>query len=554
MELKEIIHHIQIDPAPQYITSIEGDIIAVNQNLAYLLDFSSTEELKIQMANHLKTEEGYALEYNRSDFLNSLKDGQIRNHLARWKKKDGSPIYLLESANLFTTETDGREYFLGTVVDISEHILTKVTHEALIESVPAALVVLSSSDDVVRINDEFSKLFGYSSQEAIGKKINDLVTTKEQLAEAKMFSQRVQSGGFIQRSTRRRKKNGTLVDVLTVGKPFFLKGEQIGIIAIYQDITHQKRIEQKLKEAKEFAELLLEVAPAGIMMLDLEKRITSWNSGAERITGMTNRDVVGKSCSIFESPVCQGECGLYSINYSKPIVDVECEISTAKGKLTILKNVVQIRDDSGKIVGGMEIFYDITERKRLELEIKEQSIRDSLTDLFNRNYFDLILNQLSTRYSRSAQAVPVSALMIDLDYFKKVNDTFGHAAGDDVLIALAEVIKQLVREDDVAIRYGGEEIVVLLPETDAENALLIAGRIKQAINDVHFEFNGKAHNQKVSIGVSTLHFGGDIPVKEKSNTKPLLREQFETLIIQSDVALYSSKNSGRDRVTAYNKN
>lgn len=164
------------------------------------------------------------------------------------------------------------------------------------------------------------------------------------------------------------------------------------------------------------------------------------------------------------------------------------------------------------------------------------SITDKLTDLFNRRYFD---ESLAKEFERSKRTeLPLSLIIFDVDKFKHYNDTNGHGPGDELLTELAVVIKNSVRNSDIPCRYGGEEFVVLCPDTNAQDALVVAERIRLAVMNHNFKFK---ENQplgfiSVSIGISCF---------PDSSTSP------ESLCANADHALYQSKENGRNRTTIF---
>jgi len=164
------------------------------------------------------------------------------------------------------------------------------------------------------------------------------------------------------------------------------------------------------------------------------------------------------------------------------------------------------------------------------LKVETLAITDSLTELFNRRHFG---NTIEKEFNRTIRyQAPTSCLMIDIDYFKKINDEYGHRAGDLVLKEIAKIIKSCIREIDTVARWGGEEFIVLLPETKQENALQAAKRILEAISN--HQFSGIPGKITVSIGLAS--------VPEASI------DTADKLIHTSDVALYEAKAKGRNRV------
>lgn len=184
---------------------------------------------------------------------------------------------------------------------------------------------------------------------------------------------------------------------------------------------------------------------------------------------------------------------------------------------------------------------------RKEIEIKNQQIQndkleelasiDPLTDCVNRRKFEELSNlelQRSSRYNKN-----LSFLMLDIDHFKSVNDTYGHAVGDEVLKHFSTVCLELARDIDVIARIGGEEFVVMLPETDTEGAYIFGERFRQQIDNSSITIDEKTIKYSVSIGISTLEIESD--------------NDIATILQRADSALYEAKKSGRNRCVIYKK-
>ncbi len=169
---------------------------------------------------------------------------------------------------------------------------------------------------------------------------------------------------------------------------------------------------------------------------------------------------------------------------------------------------------------------------RLRENLRQQTIRDALTGLYNRRFLEESLNREMARCKRNGAIF--SVLMMDVDHFKRFNDTHGHDAGDSVLRTVGRVLQESSREGDIACRFGGEEFVIVLPDTDREGAATRAGRILAAVRDLHVTHNGKALGSiTASIGLA-MH--------------PQNGETVKALIQSADKALYAAKGAGRDRI------
>jgi diguanylate cyclase (GGDEF)-like protein len=171
----------------------------------------------------------------------------------------------------------------------------------------------------------------------------------------------------------------------------------------------------------------------------------------------------------------------------------------------------------------------------LRTKLENQSIRDSLTGLFNRHFMQISLERELARAARRRQTLAI--FMLDLDHFKKFNDTFGHAAGDTVLKAVAEIFRSSIRTEDIACRYGGEEFTIMLPDVTPSVALDRAESIRRAVDNLRVPVEKEIYVEfTVSIGVALYPNDGDTA---------------DLLLRRADAALYRAKRSGRNQVAQY---
>ncbi|MDN4547006.1 MULTISPECIES: sensor domain-containing diguanylate cyclase [unclassified Pseudomonas] len=167
--------------------------------------------------------------------------------------------------------------------------------------------------------------------------------------------------------------------------------------------------------------------------------------------------------------------------------------------------------------------------KRYQDKIQAQATLDSLTELPNRRGFDLLAAQAMHEAQRELK--PLTALLLDLDHFKALNDTYGHLAGDQVLIGFARSLESCLRQSDIVCRWGGEEFIVLLKDTDGETGRMIAEKIRQHVEQQRYAYNDQALHVTVSIGLTTL--------------QP--NDTLHSLLSRADHAMYRAKQSGRNR-------
>lgn len=181
------------------------------------------------------------------------------------------------------------------------------------------------------------------------------------------------------------------------------------------------------------------------------------------------------------------------------------------------------------------VLADVTERKKMLEDMCRLARTDSLTGLWNRGFF---MEQAGREVARSLRSGgELSLLLLDVDFFKAVNDTYGHDVGDHALIGIADTIRAAVREVDIVGRYGGEEFVVLLPDTSIKTAAMVAERVTSQLRAHRLECGSVKITATVSIGLTSFREGDDL----------------DSLLRFADIALYAAKKKGRDRVEAYQR-
>lgn len=311
-------------------------------------------------------------------------------------------------------------------------------------------------------------------------------------------------------------------------------GDEKVYVALAVDLTERRKIENDLKEKNEILNTITVYAGDAIIMIDDNGKVTFWNPAAERILGYSRDEIIGKELHAF---MIQDE-QLYKayreaferfrLNGKGSIVGKTVEMKTRHKHgheidVEVSLSVVKV-NDSWHAIG---IIRDISERKKFEELLYSQSVTDPLTNIYNRRFFMEILEQEAERTKRNKK--PFSLIMFDLDHFKNVNDHFGHAAGDMVLKKVAETVKGRIRKTDYFARWGGEEFIILLPETSLNNAVNLAEELRRQISTMELE----------GIESVTASFG---VTEYKDN------DTIDTVLLRVDNMLYEAKNNGRNCV------
>ena len=341
------------------------------------------------------------------------------------------------------------------------------------------------------------------------------------------------------------------------------KGQAGRWLVSVTDITKQKQIEADLiKTGKELQEtanqleaavgraqqmalkaefstlelnLILSATVDGLCVIDNEFKILRVNKPFARMIGKKREEILGKNCNeILSKEFCQSSYpAMAKVRKTKKVVEYELQIEVTPGKTVAwLVTANPYLGPDGEMIGLVTAYKDISRRKKLEAELKKLATIDSLTKIYNRRYFMELAEKEIDRSHRYKK--PLSLIMIDIDYFKKVNDTFGHSVGDQVLNAFSTTIANKLRINDIFGRLGGEEFGVLLVETDLQTAVDVAQRFLVMISDLTLNIDQAQITFTVSAGVAQLQKG----------------EELNILLNRADQALYTAKNRGRNRVEA----
>jgi diguanylate cyclase (GGDEF)-like protein/PAS domain S-box-containing protein len=304
------------------------------------------------------------------------------------------------------------------------------------------------------------------------------------------------------------------------------------------EITDKKILEQQLNISRQRFQAVIENAYDGIITIDEKQTIKLMNEAARDIFGISESEVCGSSLTRFIPLRYRSKHSDYVSSFRHSVVDARPMHTRAS--VTGLRadgTEVPLEVAIAKIRVGAEmemtaVVRDISERSRLIDELSRAATQDSLTGLFNRRFTTGILSKELERCRRFRRVLGIA--MIDLDNFKKINDTYGHSCGDNVLKVTAAILAKNIREIDTFCRWGGEEFVVVLPETNLATGIVWAERAREQLASEVIRIDGEQ-----SLGI-TASFGVIATYGEN--------ETVETLMEKVDTALYRAKGSCKNCV------
>jgi len=416
---------------------------------------------------------------------------------------------------------------------------------SLMNNVPGIVYRGLPDWSITIIGADLERITGYKPEEVTKGELNwsnaihpdDIVTLKSKFREAVR-----QKKGVLSTEYRFIKKDGTYCWLEDRRQLIYDdEGTFIYVDGLLLDITEKKMADAVILESEEKFRSVMETATDAIISVNSLGNVVFWNPTAEDIFGYSAEEVMGRSVS----QVMPERYKKSHYNGIKRLVD--------GGEPKLLGNTVEIegiRKDGSEFPIGLSlskwktekgvfftaIIRDITEQKLAEKKIEEMATTDELTGLRNRRFFTERIGEECKRARR--YDCSLGCMMIDIDFFKQVNDKYGHDAGDKVLQVISEIIRGNCRDSDMFARFGGEEFIGILPETNLDGTLVVAERLRSVIESSMISISGE-----IEIYV-TASFG----ITSISPDKWPDIKDYKDVIKVADEALYRAKEKGRNRV------
>ena len=469
---------------------------------------------------------------------------------------------------------------------------------SLIEHNPLAIAIEDGKGYVRFCNDAFAKLFLYSHEEIVGNRLDQVICPSGSVADDSGLSVPSRPGESVHKAVRRVRKDGKILDVELHEVAIHLESRQSGGYAIFRDISEEVKSAAEAEEhANSLNNLVTELQLRTMQMSLLNdmggllqccgnmqeafavvaqsaRKLFSASTGGAVFVFGPSREALEATAMwgdgfASEPVISPADCwalrrgqpywseqpgdGLICPHLKNPVAaSYLCVPMAAQGETLGILFVQYNRSQSAK---GTEAFESLQQSQqrlaiavagqvglslaslRMRETLREQSIRDPLTGLFNRRFMQESLDRELLRAKR--KGCPLAVVLLDIDHFKRVNDTFGHDAGDAVLCLMAETLQLHYRGEDVICRYGGEEFAIVLPEAEAEDAVRRSEGLREAAKTLRARHLGNLLDAiTVSIGIAAYpeHASGG-----------------EELLRAADASLYQSKAMGRDRITVAHK-
>jgi diguanylate cyclase (GGDEF)-like protein/PAS domain S-box-containing protein len=416
----------------------------------------------------------------------------------------------------------------------------------LLNALGEGVYSINTKGECTYINERALSLLGYSEDEVLGKDQHELfhhhkIDGTQYTHQECPVSKTLHDGVKREMVDRFIHKNGDYIDVRVHVTPIIdEQTKQItGAVVAFSDIREYVKTENQLRAEHD----LFNQGPVAIFIWEVSNEwpICFASSNVINIFGYAAEDML--------KPDFHYTHHIHPDDFVKTMVDVRLNMAQSKpkweqvyrfykadGSLIWLHHYTSAEfSNSGKITRLLGYVIDVTNQKNMEAELIRAATIDTLTGALNRGELMKRLESEFVRVKRSAK--PLSVLMIDIDHFKTINDTYGHAVGDEALKQFSQIVQNLKRESDSFGRIGGEEFILMLPETSIEGAQIVAEKLCRVVSQNRLVTKTETIQYTVSIGVA---------VCDKQLPKTV-----DELLHDADMGLYQAKEMGRNRVVTY---
>jgi diguanylate cyclase (GGDEF)-like protein/PAS domain S-box-containing protein len=436
-----------------------------------------------------------------------------------------------ELAQLSPRSTDEIGFMTQALGKLFRRLDEQETHmRAVVENAAEGIIVVDDQGRVETFNPAAEKLFGYLAAEICQRPLRWLLP---ELVDANNLLLHPGDDAY---EVEGHHRNGTPMQ-LSVRISEMDINDQHMYTCLVADITKRKATEERLREAEERYRDLVETAHDLVWTLDERGRLTYVNRACLAIYGFEPEEMLTRQLQEFRSPDHPpvDQEAIKGLLAGRERVKFETVHLDAEGKPHFLSFSAKAQtDEAGRLVQVIGTARDITEQKAFQHQLSYHAEHDSITGLFNRNYFQQELERTVARVARSGS--DCALFYIDLDQFKYINDTLGHAAGDRLLVDVAALLSSHVREGDLLARFGGDEFTLLLYNIDRHDVISTAEKFRSLCDDYKFIEEDTSYNITLSIGITMI----DSQVKTA-----------EEALSHADLACHLAKQQGRNRTNLY---
>ena len=445
----------------------------------------------------------------------------------------------------FMAGPDGRaQAIISTTRDMSGAFTDDELFRRMVEDSPNVAFKLNAEGGVEYVSAAFEKICGYAPAEIHGRQLTELVHPQDRARISSSLAAFMDGRQPEMLKLRLLNRAGQAVSV-TMSVVIDYEAERAaGLHGVISDISDMAQTEDSLRQREELYRGLIENMNDISFSLDRESRYTYVSPVAEYVLGYPMHEIMGAPFRRFVYPEdLPGLEEAFAKAVEGQTVLSEFRVLKRNGVMLYFRVSARFIVEDGRIVGTTGILSDITQMKANELKLrdaleenKQLSITDALTGCYNRGFLTENLPYEIKRARRYRH--PFALILCDIDYFKSINDEYGHQAGDLVLKEFVSCIRGLIRENmDWLARYGGEEFLLAAGETDLDGAMILAERLRTATAEMNIEYKGQLIKITASFGVACYN-----PAAKPEDLSA------EGMIGRVDKCLYAAKEGGRNRV------
>jgi len=527
------------------LVGTEGQWLQVNKALCKFLDYSQNE-LRAMTFQQLTWPEDLNSDLEQ---LDQLVRGDINSYSMekRYYTRKGEVVWALLAVSLVRHADGTPLYFIAQVEDINDLKQTEWVNKRLMERITLAneaggigIWEWELAPDIISWDKRMFELYDIPSHMKPSWNLwyNCLVEEDKEHAE-RVIRNALHTRSPFKLEFRIHVKGGIRHIRSLANRVLNKQGDVERLLGINMDMTEVKKLNEALFQEKERLHITLDSIGEAVLCTDVDMNVTFMNPVAEKMSGWTQNDAM-KQPLLNVLRITFGDNGplmenIHSGDISRTDIEQDVVLHCRNGgKYDIHYSITPLSTLDGQNIGSVLVIQDVTESRKMLRQLSYSASHDALTHLANRVSFENHLKRLLQTVQETRQRHVL--VFIDLDRFKAVNDTAGHAAGDVLLRELSSLMLSQLRTRDILARLGGDEFGLLLPDCNIESARYIITRIIDAINDYKFMWEGQIHRVGASAGVTVI---------DEHN------RQSSEVMSQADIACYASKNNGRGMVTVY---